>query len=88
MATVISRAMFAYRTKMFPCKMNFSSSEAFKAQIWMCDSCQSQIDSQSHVMFCPAYKKLREGKDINNDKDIAKYLSQVMSIRERMGFMK
>ena len=73
---------------MFPCKMNFSSSECFKAQIWMCDSCQTQIDSQSHVLFCPAYSKLREDKDINNDKDIAKYLSQVMSIREKMGFMK
>ena len=70
---VEARAMFRFRTKMFPCKMNFSSNQCFKAQIWMCDSCQSQIDSQSHVMICPAYKTLREGKDIANTKDIANY---------------
>ena len=32
-----ARAMFQFRTKMFPCKMNYSSSERFKAEIWMCD---------------------------------------------------
>ena len=86
--TVEARAMFRFRTKMFPCKMNFSSSGRFKAEIWMCDSCQSQIDSQSHVLFCPAYTKFREGKNLGNDKDIAQYLVKVMAVREKMGFLK
>ena len=73
---------------MFPSKMNFSSSERFKAEVWMCDSCQSQIDTQSHVLFCPAYKKLRDGKDLGSDKDLAEYLAKVMAIREKMGFLK
>ena len=81
--TIEARAMFRYRTRMFPSKMNFSSSERFKAEVWMCDSCQSQIDTQCHVLFCPAYKKLRDGKDLGNDKDIAEYLAKVMPIREK-----
>ena len=51
-------------------------------------SCRRSIDTQSHVMICPAYRKLREGKDAGNDKDLVEYLVEVMKIRERMGFRK
>ena len=55
-------------------------------KLWMCDSCQSEVDTQTHVLYCPAYKKLREDKDLNSDQDLVKYLAQVLKIREHFGF--
>ena len=83
-----SRTMFRARSKMLECKMNFSHDPKFSKDLWMCDSCKRAIDTQSHVMICPAYSKLREGKDVNCDEDLVKYLVEVMKIRERMGFRK
>ena len=83
-----ARTMFRFRTGMYQCKMNFRNVQAFKEDMWRCDSCQSQIDTQSHVLFCPAYQQLRAGKDIQNDEDLTKYLVKVLKIREKLGFMK
>ena len=83
-----ARVMFSSQSHMFPCKMNFIGEPKFKIDLWRCDSCQTNIDSQSHVMVCEAYKSLREGKDINNNNDIAEYLTKVVLIREKMGFLK
>ena len=60
----------------------------FSKDLWLCDICRRAIDTQLHVMICPAYKKLREGKDAGNDEDLVEYLVEVMKIRERMGFRK
>ena len=83
-----SRTMFRARSKMLECKMNFSHDPKFSKDLWMCDSCKRAIDTQSHMMICPAYSKLREGKDVNSDEDLVKYLVEVTKIRERMGFRK
>ena len=32
--------------------------------------------------------KLRQGKDINNDKDLVSYIKQVMKIREKLKIIK
>ena len=82
------RSMFSFRSHMYPCKLNFAHDPKFEHELWVCDSCQSEIDSQSHVMICPAYKQLRQGKDIFNNKDVAKYLVKVELIREKLGFRK
>ena len=73
---------------MLECKMNYSSDPKFMKELWLCDSCQQAIATQSHVMICPAYSKLREGKDKNCDEDVVNYLVEVMKIRDRMGFRK
>ena len=83
-----ARAMFRFRSKMADCKMNYPNEPRFKKDLWMCDSCRSAIDSQSHVMICPAYKELREGKDINDDGDVANYLAAVLQIRTKLGLRK
>ena len=83
-----ARTMFRYRTGMYKCKMNFRHVHKFKEELWMCDSCQSQIDTQSHVLFCPAYQQLRAGKDMFNTNDLTTYLVKVIQIREKLGFMK
>ena len=42
------------------------------------------IDSQSHILWCDAYRKLREGKSLDSDRDIAQYYYKVMLIREKL----
>lgn len=83
-----ARTMFRFKTRMYKCKMNFKHVQKFKEDMWMCDSCQSQVDTQSHVLFCPAYQQLRAGKDMFNSNDLTTYLVKVIQIREKLGFMK
>ena len=83
-----ARAMFRSRSKMLDCKMNYPSDPKFSKDLWLCDSCERAIDQQSHVMICSAYSKLREGRDINCNEDVAGYLAEVMQIRNKMGFRK
>ena len=42
------------------------------------------MDSQSHITKCESYKYLREDKDLNSDKDLVKYFSDVISLREKI----
>ena len=79
-----TRMQFKIRTKMTNCKMNFSNDMKNRESLWKCDSCQTNIDTQKHVLFCPAYKKLREGKSLENDMDIVNYFIEVMRIREKL----
>ena len=83
-----ARTMFAFRSHMYPCKTNYMNEPKLNLDLWVCDSCQSAIDSQSHVMICPSYSSLREGKDIFNNRDVAEYLLKVILIRDKLGFRK
>ena len=80
--------MFKFKSHMFKCKMNYRSDHKFKSSMCMCDSCQSEIDSQAHVLICPSYRKLKEDKNMYDDKDLAEYLVKVLRIREDFGFLK
>ena len=83
------RMNFKVQTKMLDFKMNFKSSPTYSRELWRCDSCQTgAIESQSHVLHCPAYKKLREGKNLGNDKDIVEYFRKVLQIRENLDLLK
>ena len=79
-----ARMQFRIRTCMTKCKMNFSNDMRNKATLWRCESCETCIDTQQHVLFCPAYKSLREGKSLENDKDIVDYFIQVMRLRSKL----
>ena len=74
---------FRIRTRTFNCKMNQSSDPKHRAELWKCSAC-GNIDSQSHILWCDAYSKLREGKSLDNDRDIAQYYYKVMLIREKL----
>ena len=50
---------------------------------WMCHSCERAIETNSHVLWCPAYQNLREGKDMKSDKDLAQYIMSVLELREK-----
>ena len=56
--------------------------------LWQCDSCQTSIETQSHIMWCPAYSELRVGKDINSDDHLIEYVKKVLKIREKLNLTK
>ena len=76
-----ARIMFRIRTRMMPTKMNMKGNPSFARELWKCDACK-MLDSQSHVLWCPFFAPLREGKDIGNDKDLVEYFVKVFKIRE------
>ena len=78
------RSHFKYRTKMLKVKFNYKNVNAYSHSNWLCDSCEKAVDTQSHILWCPAYKNLREGKDINSDDDLMEYIGKVMTIREKL----
>jgi hypothetical protein len=64
-----ARTKFALRTKMTKkVRMNYKNDPANKKTLWKCDDCSS-LDSQEHILWCPAYGHLRLEKDLDDDKD-------------------
>ena len=53
--------------------MNQKSNPEFAKKLWLCNEC-GNVDSQSHIMWCPSYATLREGLDISNDLHVVRYL--------------
>ena len=76
-----ARTMFRIRTLMMPAKMNMKNNRKFAEQLWKCDQCQ-RMDAQSHILWCPFFAPLREGKNIEDDKDLVDYFQKVFKIRE------
>ena len=83
-----AQTLFKYRTHMTNVKFNYKNDKNNRQELWRCDSCQSAIDTQSHILWCPSYKELRNGKDINNDRDLVSYIQNVMKIREQLNILK
>ena len=70
---------------MFDVKLNYKSDPRHSDKLWQCDSCQSsQIESQDHVLYCPAYADLRVNKDIKSDRDLIDYMRDVLKLREKL----
>ena len=83
-----SQTYFKYRSYMTDVKYNYKSDPNYSRELWKCDSCLSAIETQSHILWCPTYQALREGKDIVNDDDLVKYITEVMNAREKLGLTK
>ena len=79
-----ARMMFRIRCKMVDVKWNYQNDARYKAELWSCDGCKRTIETQSHVMQCPAYTNLRVGMSLKNDKDIVEYFKRVLEIRQKM----
>ena len=75
-------------SNMMDFKFNYKNNPSHSKDLWKCDSCQSAIETQDHILWCPAYHELREGKSIENDKDLVEYFSKVMKIREKLNLNK
>ena len=61
-------------------KMNRKSDPTYAAELWKCDGC-GNLDTQSHIMWCPGFAPLREGLDNDNDKDDIHYFQEVFKLR-------
>ena len=83
-----ARLFYRIRTKMVKAKMNFKNDYLNKATLWRCDSCCRSIDTQDHIIICPAYKHLREGKSLFCDKDLVQYFKEVLLIREKVNIIR
>ena len=79
-----ARTIFRFRADLFPAKMNFKNKPDYKEEKFLCDSCMSETDHNTHVLHCPSYKTLREDKNLNNDNDLAEYLQKVIEIRTKL----
>ena len=77
-----ARTKFRIRTNMVDTKFNFRNKRSYRDELWRCDSCKRSIETQSHLLWCPTYKNLREGKNLESDKDLVEYIQQVLKYRE------
>ena len=67
-------------------KTGLVSNNASTASLWSCDLCQKageyNLDSFSHVLWCPELAQLRKDRDINDDQHLVNYVRDAMRIRE------
>ena len=77
------RTKFRLNTRMTEAKFNFKNDHNYRKELWLCDSCEKAIESQSHLLWCPAYANLREGKSLDSDKDLVTYIQGVLAMREK-----
>ena len=68
---------------MIDTKFNKKSDKKYADELWRCDLCKS-LDTQSHIIWCPALAPLREGKDLADDNDLVSYFEEVMKIRNNV----
>ena len=78
-----TRLMFRIRSRMIQLKANFKNNPRYKKDGWKCDGCEMEVESDAHVIKCVAYEQVRDGKDLNCDKDLVQYYKEVMKIRMR-----
>ena len=78
-----ARMLFRVRTKTFECKFNQSSDRGNRESLWKCQAC-GFIETQTHIIHCPAYKELREGKSLDSDEDVAEYFGKVLKFRDQL----
>ena len=83
-----AKELFKYRSRMPNIKFNYKNDKQFMQDLWKCDSCQTCIESQNHVLFCPSYSTLREDKNLDSDEDLSDYLKKVLIIREKLNLTK
>merc|ERR1711915_860097 len=72
--------MFRIRSSMIDVKMSKMSDNKYACDLWKCDLCGS-LDSQSHVLWCPAFSSLREGRSLDNASNLVTYFHQVIKTR-------
>ena len=76
-----ARTLFRVRSQTTDVMMNQRSSKAHARSLWKCSEC-GNIDTQSHILWCPFHAHLREGKSLDSDSDLVEYMKKVFIIRE------
>ena len=81
MSITDARMNFRIRSKTIKVKMNERSDKSHSKKLWKCHQC-GNIDSQSHLLWCPFLAPVREGKTLTNDSDLIKFFIEAMKLRE------
>ena len=76
-----ARLLFRIRSKTNEIQMNQQSDKCNAMNLWKCLQC-GNIDTQSHVIWCPYFANLQDGKSLENDEDLVAYFREVFRIRE------
>ena len=77
-----ARLYFRSRCKMLKSvKMNFKNHPPYLKDQWKCSGC-SMVDSQEHLLWCPGYATIREGKDLSNNGDLVGYYREILRLRD------
>ena len=78
-----ARTLFKHRCKMTRyVKMNYKNEPKYLKSLWKCQNC-SNMDSESHILWCKEYSNLREDKNLQNIKDLSQYIQKVVKLREK-----
>jgi hypothetical protein len=77
-----ARTNFRRRSNMLNCQMNQRTNPVYAKNLWKCDDVRTSM--QSHLMWCLAYATLREGLDIDCDKDVVQYFQKVFKIHDSL----
>ena len=72
-----SRTIFKHKTSMPQfVKLNYKGTKRYREEGWKCDEC-SNLDSEDHLLWCSGYEHMRENLDLENEKDLSKYLHRI-----------
>ena len=77
-----ARIKFKLRNRMLEIKNNFKG-EHIKTNL-LCLACQTSLETQDHILFCPSYSDLRQDMDIHCDKNLVDYIREVMKLRDKI----
>ena len=80
-----ARTKFKFRCSMTQhVKMNQKSNRVYEDALWRCEECGLQ-DTNPHLLWCSGYENLRDGKNLNDDKQLCDYLHRIfMSRNEKL----
>ena len=80
------RERFQVRITMNKLRANYKMDPRNKSEKWLCVGCESEVESNSHVMECEEYSELRArmGDGLFTDKGMVDYFRDVMEYRRRM----
>ena len=82
-----ARLKFALRSRMTQTvQMNFKGEKRYGQNGWKCMSC-GNLDTQEHLLSCPEYSFLRDGKRLDQDQDLVNYFRSIIKIRLEAGLL-
>ena len=78
-----ARTIFRHKTSMTEhVKLNYKGIKRYAAAGWKCEEC-SNLDSEEHILWCSGYEEFRENLDLENEKDLSKYLQKIYLKRSK-----
>ena len=63
-------------------KLNYKGIKRYAAAGWKCEEC-SNLDSEEHLLWCGGYEEFRENLDLENERDLSKYLQKIYLKRSK-----